>query len=311
MSEHLDLEDLRSFAQVVRYGGFSAAERATGQPKAKLSRRVSRLEADLGARLIERSTRSLRITEVGQEIYRQCEVIADSVAATRAIAGRARSTVSGHLRICCPAGLVRYLGPNLLSSFLLRHPDVRLEMYLSSRRVDLIRERFDAAIRVEQEGPRDETLIMRRLGAMECILVAAPGLVASLPLLTVEALATVPTLALGDQIERTRWTLCGTEGRRSTVVHHPRLVSNDSLVIREAAIDGLGVALLPRLACIAELERGALVQILPDWHAPDGSIHVVFTATRGMSHALRTFIDHLVHAFAEASANAREAKDLT
>ena len=134
----MDLDDLRSFAQVVRHGGFSAAERATGERKAKLSRRVARLEQVLGVRLIERSTRNLRVTDVGREIYRQCETIAEGIDATQAIAARARSQISGNLRIACPPGLARYLRTDVFARFLLLYPDVHLEMHISSQRIDLI-----------------------------------------------------------------------------------------------------------------------------------------------------------------------------
>src|SRR6516162_2066126 len=110
----MDLDDLRSFASVVRHGGFSAAERITGEARGKLSKRVARLERELGTRLLERSTRSVRITAVGQEVFQQCEIIDDGIAATRAIADRAREDVSGSLRVSCPPGLGGFLGAGLL-----------------------------------------------------------------------------------------------------------------------------------------------------------------------------------------------------
>jgi DNA-binding transcriptional LysR family regulator len=293
----MDLVDLKSFAQVVRHGGFTAAERATGEPKAKLSRRVARLEASLGARLLERSTRSLRVTDVGREIFQQCELIAAGIDAAQAIATRSRSTVAGALRISCPPGLARYLGTDLLSSFLRRYPDVNLEMHLSSHRVDLIRERFDAAFRVDVDEHQDQTFVMRQLGRLERILVASPSLARTLDPIMIDSLATAPILSLGENVERDRWALIHTDGRRHVVTHRPRMVSNDSVVVREAAIDGLGVALLPVLTCAAEIARGGLVQILPQWHAPEGRIHLIFTAKKGMSTSLRAFIDHVAMAF--------------
>jgi DNA-binding transcriptional LysR family regulator len=293
----IDLGDMRSFAQVVRHGGFSAAERATGEPKAKLSRRVARLESALGSRLLERSTRSLRVTEVGREVFKQCEAIAASLDETRAIAGRARSTVSGSLRVSCPPGLARHLGPDLLPSFLDRYPDVSLEMHLGSARVDLIRDRFDAALRVDVEGTHDQSLMMRRLGGVDRIVVAAPALMHQFPSLSVEGLAVAPTLSLEDQAGSHRWTLIGPERQSRTITHRPRLVANDSVVVREAAVAGLGIALLPEPSCAAEIARGDLVRVLPEWHAPEGSIHIVFTAQKGMPGALRAFIDHVVEAF--------------
>jgi DNA-binding transcriptional LysR family regulator len=293
----MDLDDLRSFAQVVRHGGFSAAERATGEAKAKLSRRVARLETDLGARLLERSTRSVRVTEVGREVFAQCEVIADGIAATEAIAARSRSTITGNLRVSCPPGLARYLGPDLLSTFLQRFPDVSLEMHLTSRRVDLIRERFDAALRVEIDDQLDQMLVMRPLGHTERILVASPTVAAEARLLELNALAALPTLSIGEHVERDRWELFDALGARQVVTHHPRLCSNDSVVVREAAIGGLGVALMPAQTCATELGDGRLVQLWPEWHAPQGRIHLVYTTKKGMLPTLRAFIDHIADAF--------------
>jgi len=102
-----DLNDLQYFAQVVRHGGFSAASRATGEPKAKLSKRVAQLERDLGVRLIERSTRSIHVTEIGRDVFAQCEVIAGGLEATEAIVARSRDEVRGSLRVSCPPQLPR------------------------------------------------------------------------------------------------------------------------------------------------------------------------------------------------------------
>lgn len=293
----MDLDDLRSFAQVVRHGGFSAAERATGERKAKLSRRVARLESALGVRLIERSTRSLRITEVGREIYRQCETIAQSLTATEAIAARSRSQIIGNLRVSCPPGLARHLGTDLFAGFLARYPDVHLEMHITSRRTDLIQERFDAAFRIAMDDRHDQLLMMRQLGAIDRILVAAPVLADQAAATSIATLATLPTLSVGEHVEHDEWHLVDGAGRAATIAHHPRFCSNDSSAVRDAAIAGLGVALLAARACSQELQQGRLVHILPDWTTSDGVIHMVFTTQSGMTPTLRAFIDYVAEIF--------------
>jgi DNA-binding transcriptional LysR family regulator len=277
----MDLDDLRSFAQVVRHGGFSAAERATGERKAKLSRRVARLEQVLGVRLIERSTRNLRVTDVGREIYRQCETIAEGIDATQAIAARARSQISGNLRIACPPGLARYLRTDVFARFLLLYPDVHLEMHISSQRIDLIQERFDAAFRVDIDTVHDQALTMHQLGRLDRILVAAPAVAAQAAATTIASLAGLPTLSVGEHV----------------VAHHPRFCSNDSATVRDAAVAGLGVALLSSAACSVELQQGRLVHVLPDWRTSEGIVHVLFTARTGMSPTLRAFIDYVAESF--------------
>jgi DNA-binding transcriptional LysR family regulator len=149
-----DLNDLHYFAQVVRHGGFSATSRATGEPKSKLSKRVAQLEQDLGVRLIERSTRSLQLTEIGRHVLAQCEVIASGVEATEAIVARSRDEVRGSLRMTCAPQLPHLLGPGPMTTFLIRYPPVRVQLHLSNRRVDLINERYDIALYPVQLGDR-------------------------------------------------------------------------------------------------------------------------------------------------------------
>ncbi len=288
----MDLEDLRSFAWVVRYGGFSAAERATGESRGKLSKRVAKLEGELGTRLLERSTRSVRITDVGLEIYQQCEAISEGVAATRAIAARARDDVSGILRISCPPGLARHLGVEILTSFMARYPAVRVDMHLISRRVDIIRENFDIALRVDLQQEADLSLTMRQLAKSTQILVASPTFLADPSRLDIDTLASFPTLTMGEHVEHERWDLISDDGDHRRILHHPRLCSNDSMIVREGAIAGLGIALLHELSCKQDLEQGRLIRVLPRWHTTEGTIHMVFAARRGMTAAQRAFIDH-------------------
>lgn len=289
----MDLDDLRSFALVVRNGGFSAAERATGEARGKLSKRVAKLERELGARLLERSTRNVRITEVGRQVYRQCEVIAESLAATRAIAEHAREDVSGLLRITCPPGLARFLGADRLASFLARYPLVRIDMHLTSRRVDIIREGYDIALRVDIEKETDLSLTMRQLGRGQRVLVASPAFLENLAApVTIDTLEWFPTLSVGEHAEHHRWDLVGDDGEKRRLFHQPRLCSNDSSIVRDAALDGLGIALLHERACRDDLASGRLERVLPQWHTAEGIIHMIFATRMGMSAAQRAFIEH-------------------
>lgn len=289
----MDLDDLRSFAMVVRHGGFSAAERATGEARGKLSKRVAKLERELGARLLERSTRNVRITEVGRQVYRQCEIISEGISATRAIAERAREDVSGVLRVTCPPGLARFLGAERLASFLARYPLVRVDMHLTSRRVDIIREGYDIALRVDVEKETDLSLTMRQLGRGQRILVASPDFLAEqTEPVTIETLQWFPTLSVGEHAEHHRWDLVSDDGEHHRLFHQPRLCSNDSSILRDAALDGLGIALLHERACREDLARHRLQRLLPRWHTAEGIIHMVFATRLGMSAAQRAFIDH-------------------
>jgi DNA-binding transcriptional LysR family regulator len=292
-----DLNDLHYFAQVVRHGGFSAASRATGEPKSKLSKRVAQLERDLGVRLIERSTRSVQVTEIGRDVFAQCEVIASGLEATEAIVARSRDEVRGSLRVSCPPQLPHILGPGAMTTFLSRYPLVRVQLHLSNRRVDLINERYDIAFRIQSNFETDQSLTLRKLGTSHLVLVAEPSLLAGRIIRTPEDLALLPTVSMGEHMDRDRWDLVSAEGEERSHVHAPRLCCEDLGMLRAAALAGLGVALLPEDSCVEDVRRGALDHILPQWSTPEGVVHLVFTTTRGMLPAVRAFVDHFAQAF--------------
>src|ERR1700737_163498 len=292
-----DLNDLQYFAYVVRHGGFSAASRATGELKSKLSKRVAQLEEDLGARLPERSTRSLQLTEIGRHVLAQCEVIARGLGAAGAIVARSRDEVRGSLRVSCPPQLPHVLGPGPMMTFLSRYPLVRVQLHLSNRRVDLINERYDVAFRIQSKFETDQSLTMRKLGSSHLVLVAEPSLLAGRIIRTPEDLALLPTVSMGEHMDRDRWDLVSAVGEERSHVHAPRLCCEDLGMLRRAALAGLGVALLPEDSRVDDVRRGALIHVLPQWSTPEGVVHLVFTATRGMLPAVRAFVDHFAEAF--------------
>jgi DNA-binding transcriptional LysR family regulator len=292
-----DLNDLQYFAHVVRHGGFSAASRATGELKSKLSKRVAQLEQDLGVRLIERSTRSLQLTEIGRHVLAQCEVIAGGLEATEAIVARSRDEVRGSLRVSCPPQLPHVLGSGPMTTFLSRYPLVRVQLHLSNRRVDLINERYDIAFRIQSKFETDQSLTMRKLGSSHLVLVAEPSLLVGRIIRTPEDLAPLPTVSMGEQMDRDRWDLVSAVGEEHTHVHAPRLCCEDLGMLRAAALAGLGAALLPEDCCVDDVRRGALIHILPQWSTPEGVVHLVFTTTKGMLPAVRAFVDHFAEAF--------------
>src|SRR3984893_10615698 len=247
-----DLNDLQYFAYVGRHGGFSAASRATGELKSKLSKRVAQLEQDLGVRLIERSTRSIRLTEIGRHVLAQCEVIAGGLEATEAIVARSRDEVRGSLRVSCPPQLPRTLGPGPLITFLPRYPLVRVQLHLSNRRVDLINERYDIAFRIQSNLETDQSLSLRKLGTSHLVLVAEPSLLAGRIIRTPEDLALLPTVSMGEHMDRDRWDLVSAAGEERSYVHAPRLCCEDLGMLRRAALAGLGVALVPADSCVDE-----------------------------------------------------------
>ena len=294
----LDLNDLVFFAQVVDKRGFAAAARSLKAPKSKLSRRVAKLEAHLGVRLIERSTRRFRVTDLGQSFYLRCKRVIEEAELAEAIAVEAVSEPRGLLRVSCPTGLLEEVRP-FLPSFLARFPRLNLQVVATDRAVDLIDERIDVAVRVRLTLDTDAELSVRALGKSTRLLLAAPELAARIDAdAEPELLLSLPTLGTGDDAAQTEWHLQGPHGERRTIVHAPRFACADFAAVREAAIAGLGIAHLPDHACVGALARKDLVRVFPRWQGADGIVHLLFTGRRGLPPAVRAFIDHLVDAWA-------------
>jgi DNA-binding transcriptional LysR family regulator len=291
-----DLNDYLLYAAVVTHGGFAPAGRALRQPKSTLSRRIAQLEARLGVRLIERTTRRFRVTEVGQAFYERCRIVALDVEQADAVAAEAKNEPHGVIRFSCPTGLVESLSPTL-PIFLARFPKVRLQVIAVDRAVDLIDERIDVALRVRTTLTTDAALTMRTLGRSRRILVAGPQLAARCDGLRIEALADLPTLSPTDQSGEITWALEGPEGESHALRHEPRLTCGDFMALRDAAAANAGVAFLPDHACRDDLATGRLVRVFPDWRSEDGIVHIVFTTRRGLPPAVRAFIDHLASVF--------------
>ena len=170
---NIDLNDLYYFCEIVRHGGFAAAERATREPKSKLSRRLAQLEDRLGIRLVERSTRRFRVTEIGQIFFQHCSnMVQEAEQAQAAVAG-AKDRPSGLVRFSCPTGMLETVTP-ILASFLAAHPDVSLNVVTGNSPTDLIEQRVDVALRVRFSLDGDASLTMRALAASRRILVATP-----------------------------------------------------------------------------------------------------------------------------------------
>jgi len=290
-----DLNDYVYFARVVEHGGFAAAGRALGQPKSKLSRRIAALEARLESRLIERSSRRFRVTEIGQAFYERCRAMLAEAEQAEALVASAQAEPHGLVRFACPTGLLETLGAPI-TAFLARYPRVRLHVLAVDRPVDLIGEGIDIALRVRVTLASDAALTMRSFGVSRRILVASPALANSLSG-DVAALMGCPTLSSADVPGEVTWDLHAADGAVQRWRHEPRMTCGDFGALRCAAIAGLGVALLPDHSCAEALTAGKLVRVAPDWASAAGIVHIVFTTRHGLPPAVRAFIDHLAACF--------------
>lgn len=290
----IDLNDYAYFAEVVGHGGFAAAGRALREPKSKLSRRIAGLEARLGLRLIERSSRRFRVTDTGQAFYERCRAMLAEAEQAEALVMQAQAEPHGRIRFSCPTGMLQPIS-GLIASFLVRYPKVRLQLVATDRPVDLIEERIDLALRVRGSLTSDAALTMRSLGLSTRILVASPQLASQIG--SVEQLAVFPALVTDGAADDFEWHLETGDGRKQVIRIQPRMGCEDMSTVRDAAIAGLGVAILPDHVCLDALEAGRLVRVLPEWRGLQGIVHLVFTTRRGLPPAVRALIDHLAAGF--------------
>jgi DNA-binding transcriptional LysR family regulator len=288
------LEGFYYFTQVVEQGGFAKAARALSIPKSRLSRHVAALEAHLNVRLLNRSTRRFVVTQVGEEVYRHARaMLAEADAAVEAVEF-ARAEPRGTLRASCPVALAQWALAPLLPDFLLRYPAIRLQLHVSNRRVDVLNEGFDAALRVRAQPSGEDGLVMRSFQELDEFLVASPAYLKGAPALTEPAqLIAHQTLDYVGELDRNPWELLNASGERARADHTPRMVCHDFIVLRAAVLAGLGIARLPESVVREDLKHERLIRVLPQWNTPQGILHVVFPSRRGMLPAVRAFIDFL------------------
>ncbi|KVE33510.1 LysR family transcriptional regulator [Burkholderia sp. TSV86] len=290
-----NLNDLMYFSQVVEHGGFSAAERVLGISKSRLSRRLTELEATLGVRLLQRSTRKLALTEAGELFYQHCQaMLAEAQAAMNAVQ-QLRSAPRGTVRVSVPVTVSLTILSRLLPEFLRRYPEVRVQIRVTNRVIDLFEDAVDVALRVRSEPPQSANIIVRPLLRTEQMLVGAPSLLQqNAPPLTPADLVGFDTLDTPSGDGRHVFNLIAPDGSRHLHEHEPRLVTADLISIREAVLDGVGIAALPESMYGSALHAGQLSPVMPGWTLPVPQLYAVFVSRQGMPPAVRAFVDYLV-----------------
>lgn len=277
-----DLNDLYYFVQVVEHGGFAPAGRALDMPKSKLSRRIALLEARLGMRLIQRSTRRFTVTDVGQTYYAHCRaMLVEADAADEAIA-LLHEEPRGIVRVSCPIVLLDSLVGTMIAAFMVACPRVEIHLEATNRRVDVVGEGIDVAIRVRPPPLEDSDLALRVLAERGQCLVASPALLREQGAPAVPAdLARLPSLDHGAPQSAHVWRLRGPDGAHAEIHHQPRFVTGGMLALRAAAVAGVGIVQLPTMMVRDEVARGELVIVLPDWAPRREIVHAVFASRRG------------------------------
>lgn len=289
-----DLNDMVYFAEVVDQGGFAAASRALGVPKSKLSRRVAELEARLGVRLLHRTTRKLSLTQAGELYHRHCAAVRDEAQAAGEAMAQVQHAPRGTVRITVPVTLAQSSVGRVIAEFAALYPEVRIEMQVSNRVVDLVEEGVDVALRVRASLEDSGSLVVKTIGRTQGVLVCAPGQIArqGQPQ-SVEDLQPMDTLAMSAVDGRASWPLIGPGGAEHQFLHRPRYLADDLLTLKTAALQGVGMVILPAYMCCESLANGRLVEVLPGWRPPAGILHAVFPSRRGMIPAVRALLDYL------------------
>lgn len=301
-----DLNDLYFFVQVVEHQGFAAAARILGMPRSRLSRRLALLEERLGVRLIQRSTRRFAVTEIGREYYRHClAMLVEAEAAQEAI-DRIRAAPQGVVRVACPSAILYFQVGAMIARFLADCPKVEIQLESTNRRVDVIREGFDIAIRVRFPPLDESELVMKVLAESRQRLVAAPELLRSCGRSLAPAdVGELPSLSWGGPHQHHEWLLVGPGGAEASIRHRPRFVTEDMVALRHAALEGVGVAQMPTMVVNDDIKAGRLVDVLPDWVPRAGIIHAVFPSRRGLLPSVRSLLDFLAADYARLDQNSR------
>jgi DNA-binding transcriptional LysR family regulator len=294
------LDAIALLAAAVEAGSLSSAARALGLSKATLSRTLAALEQELGATLVERRSSGLVATAVGRALLDRATPALAELHRARDEVRRSTQAPAGHVRLSCPPELAHvWVGP-LVRSYVARHADAQVEIHYTSRVVDLARDGFDLVVR----GGRvdDPTLRMRLLGSMHTVLVASPTYLARRRIERVEELARESCLTLA--VDRTRtWELVDPSGRVHRVVVSGRFATDDLVSLRDAAVEGLGIARLPAPLCEAALARQELVRVLERFEVPSRPYYVVSPAGR-LPARVRALVEHLTRGASRDSAGA-------
>lgn len=289
-----DLNDMLFFAEVVDRGGFAAAGRALNIPKSKLSRRIADLESRLGVRLLHRTTRKLSLTPAGEIYHRHCVAMREQAEAADEAVLHVQTEPRGTVRMTCPVTLAQTtIGP-LLPRFLAAHPQVRIDMQVTNRVIDLVQEGVDVALRVRSSLDDSGSLVIKNLGHTHGVLVASPQLLQRFGApQQPEELHHLPTVAMSAADGRASWHLRGPRDAAFELQHRPVYTADDLLALKFAVLQGTGMCVLPDYLCREETNRGELVPVLPGWAPPVGMVLAVYPSRRGMVPAVRRLLDFL------------------
>ena len=289
-------ENMATFIRVVEAGSISAAADRLGVAKSAVSRRLKELEGHLGVELFHRTTRKMNLTDTGRAFYHQSVRILEDVIEAEHATSQAHGTLKGSLKIALPSSFgLMHMGP-AINEFLREHPQIEFDLDFNDREVDLIQEGFDLAIRIANLP--DSSLIARRLAPIQTVMCASPsyleqkGMPQS-PGELIEHQCLVYSLLRDFEY----WHLTDSSGKEISTKIHPTLKASTGEFLKDAAIEGLGIILVPSFIAYKEIESGALVPVLKDYRPPQLDAYAIYPQTRHLSQRVRAFVDFLVQRF--------------
>jgi DNA-binding transcriptional LysR family regulator len=298
----LDLNDFFYFVQVVDRGGFTAAGRTLRIPKSTLSHRIQQLEADLGVRLLNRTSRQFAMTDAGEEFYRHAvAMLREAELAETAIRHRL-SEPTGTVRCTAAVATMQFAMRDIVASFLVRYPKVNVVAHATDQNVDIVGENYDVAIRSHTDPLPDSTLVQRSLTPAPWFLFAGSAyLDARETPHAPQDLRNHPSLFMMRTGVAPVWRLRRSSQAKEVVIPlAPRLMSDDMIGLKQAAIAGLGIVALPGYVCRDEVRAGILRRVLPAWLAGDSTITALIPYRQGLLPSVHVFLDHLAAEFPKA-----------
>jgi LysR family transcriptional regulator, regulator for bpeEF and oprC len=303
----MTLEQMRLLVKVVQSGSFTRAAELLGTQKSYVSRVVAQLEAELGAKLLERTTRTLSVTELGREVVERAVGILAAVEDTTRLVQRAQAEPRGLLRLTCGVEFGMLAVGRWIDEYLMSYPQVNAEVEYSARVIDLVHEGFDLSIRVGT--PAESRLVARPLGEIEYALFACPGYLAAQGRpKTIDQLREHSLVMFNAGAQRRGWTVLPQGGaeRDAVKIDGPaRLRVNNSYAVRDALLRSLGIGQLPLLIAAEAVADGRLVPVLPAWRPAPVTVHAIYPSNRYLSPKVRAFIDLALERFPSDNAQAR------
>lgn len=290
-----DLDDFYCYAQVVEHGGFSAAERATDIPKSKLSRRVNNLEESLGVRLIQRSSRQFAVTDIGMNIYRHAQVMMNAAQSAHDLIDHLSEQPRGLIKVSVPVTIAQHEMTRVLPGFLKQYPEIKVQLMVTNRRVDIVNEGVDLALRVRSNLDNDPSLVIRKFRHDAHHLFASQAYLNEYGMLkTPHDLSQHRILSMADENTDQLLILNDDHDQAIKVKVNPVVMGSDLAMLAKLASQNCGITLLPDSISQDYVDSGELVRVLSDWKMPLGIFHAVYPSRRGLLPAVRVFIDYLV-----------------